>query len=91
MNKALVDLLITQYEARGMDAFIFEWNGTRTPEKVTFPDGQEKIVGYMRDGMLLFKDKSSAVYERLADIYPQQPQSVLIGYTPSMHQKGDAK
>ena len=87
MNKSLVDRLIAQYQERGMDTFAFEWEGTRVPKTVTFPNGSEKTVQYMRDGIFLFTDRTDAVYGRLADIYPEQPQSVLVGYVPSMHQK----
>lgn len=81
-NKALVERVTAQFKRMGMDAFIFDWEGTRVPDTIKFPDGSEKPVNYMRDGMLFFKDRTSAVYERLDDIFPRQPQSVLVGYIP---------
>ena len=87
MNKVLVERLMAQYQERGMDTFAFEWTGTRVPKTITFPSGLEKTVQYMSDGLFLFTDNTNAVYERLADVYPKQPQSVLVAYDPSMHQK----
>ncbi len=87
MNKALVERLIAKYQERGMDTFAFEWEGTRIPRTVTFPSGLEKTVQYMRDGLFSFTDNTNAVYVRLADSYPKQPQSVLVAYDQTMHQK----
>ena len=86
-NQKLIEHLMAQYQEKGMDTFAFEWTGTRVPQIVTFPNGLEKTVQYMRDGLFLFTDSTSAVYERLADTFPEQPQSVFIAYNPSMHRK----
>ncbi len=79
-NNAKVEKLIKEYTLKGMDTFVFEWEGLRVPKTVTFPGNIEKEVGYMRDGLFTFKNGSNAVYERLDDIYPEQPQSVFVAY-----------
>ncbi len=81
-NKTLIEKLKTSYMTNGMESFILEWNGTRVPEEVKFPEGVTRKVQYMRDGMLLFRDNTSAIYERLEDDFPKQPQSIIIGYKP---------
>jgi hypothetical protein len=81
VNKALVDRLTNEYSCRGMEAFFFSWEGGRTPDTVTSPEGIEKKVGYMRDGLIFFKDGTQAVYDRIADDYPKQPQSIIVAYS----------
>jgi hypothetical protein len=86
-NKALRERLIAQYKRRGMEAFVFTWEGSRVPDKVIFPDGLEREVSYIRDGILLFRDNASAVYDRFDDIYPKQPQSIMVGFSSIKHSK----
>lgn len=85
-NKALVERLIDEYKKRGLNTFLFKWEGSRVPATVTFPDGIEKKVGYMRDGFISFADGTNAVYDRLED-YPCQPLSMYVGYDLSKHRK----
>lgn len=44
--------------------FTAKWEGKRTPVTVKFPDGTERQVNYMRDGIILFTDNFSCGYER---------------------------
>ena len=51
-----------------MTSFNFAWvAGKRTPDTVILPDGTVKTVAYMRDGLILFTDNTSASYERMGD------------------------
>ncbi len=82
----IVARLTEEYKEQGMETFSFEWQGTKTPKKVTFPDGLEKEVAYMKDGLLMFQDHSTVIYERLSD-NPEKPQCILVGYKPTPHPK----
>ncbi len=87
-NAELVERLTIEYKAEGIDTFVTEWTGSRVPKTVTFPNGLEKTVNHMRDGVLIFSDETTALYTRLQDVMPTSlPQSALIAYSPSMHQK----
>ncbi len=46
-------------------SFQTKWNPEHySPKEIEFPDGTTKIIQYMRDGLILFTDNSSAEYER---------------------------
>lgn len=47
--------------------FTSKWEDKRTPVTVKFPDGTERRVSYMRDGLILFTDNFSCGYERKSD------------------------
>lgn len=86
-NKKLFERMVAVFEKRGLKTFAFEWQGTRVPRQIKFPEGSQRDVSYMRNGILIFNDKTSAVYGRLKDIYPKQPQRILVGYDSLTHQK----
>jgi len=50
-------------------AFLFKWNASSSrPDSILFPDGLERQIKYMRDGILTFKkDPLAAQYERVLD------------------------
>lgn len=45
--------------------FNFKWTDGHTPKEITFPDGSVGIVQYMRDGLILFTNRSGCEYTRL--------------------------
>jgi hypothetical protein len=63
-------------------SFDFEWQGTRVPKTVTFPDGSVKESGYMRDGVMDFKDGTVVRYERVVDDLAQPNQKIRITFNP---------
>ncbi len=77
---SLVRKLIESREP-GTEAFFFEWEGTRVPRTVTFPDGTELKTGYMRDGILQF-DGFYATYERIRDVDNELTKSMVVYYRP---------
>lgn len=48
-----------------MTTFKATWTDRSRPTTITLPSGEVKTVKYMRDGLILFTDNSSASYERL--------------------------
>ena len=62
-------------------AFLFEWKDqSRVPRTVKFPDGLERTVGYMRDGILVFAGGAGATYERVVDDLREPIQSIVVYY-----------
>lgn len=49
-NSVSVNQLIQICQEKGMETFVFEWDGDKVPEKVTFPNGLERTIQYMRGG-----------------------------------------
>jgi len=80
-NREIANKIAAEHLESGYESFQYEWQGSRVPESVSFPDGSKKETKYMRDGMINFKDGTDALYERIDDIYPKQPQSILIFYS----------
>lgn len=62
-------------------SFLCIWEGdSRVPEAIQFPDGLEKKVGYMRDGILTFIDGNlAATYERVLD-EPSKVKAIVVYY-----------
>jgi len=63
-------------------AFLCEWtNDSRVPSTIAFPDGKVRQVGYMRDGILTFRNDLifSAKYVRVLD-YPSETKSIVVYY-----------
>jgi len=53
-NSVSVNQLIQICQEKGMETFVFEWDGDKVPEKVTFPNGLERTIQYMRGGSISF-------------------------------------
>jgi len=74
-------LLVSQI---GADAVlqICEWQGThRVPQQVTLETtAQTKQVEYMRDGIIVFTDYTTALYERVIDDPASPVQSIVLAY-----------
>ena len=80
MNKKLKALLEMRPYGTATEAFLHTWRGTnRTPKSIRFPEGLEREVGYMHDGIITFRDgkASSATYERLLD-YPSELKAIVV-------------
>ena len=80
-NELVKRLLAARPYGTATIAFYCEWEDqSRVPKTVKFPDGLERKVGYMRDGILMFRDRFSAGYARVTDDLRQPVQSMVVYY-----------
>lgn len=77
----LARTLLASFRKKGMTTFEYEWNGTRYPEIIKFPDGSERKICLMGHSVIAFEDKVLALYERLSED-PEKPQRIRVGYLP---------
>lgn len=79
ITKKMKQLLQTRPYGTSTNAFLYEWEGhSRVPKTIKFPDGLEKRVNYMRDGVMAFKNEEIMVtYERLLD-HPSKIKSIVV-------------
>ena len=63
-------------------AFVHAWrDSSRVPRTITFPEGLERTVEYIRDGILTFNDNGlAATYERVLD-YPSETKAIVVYYS----------
>lgn len=78
-NVLVKKLLAVRPYGTATQAFLVEWEGSdRVPKKITFPDGSERKVGYMRDGIMNFLNSNEFVsYERVLD-HPSPTKSIVV-------------
>ena len=81
-DRSIANLLIADHILDGMEAFAYEWRASRIPATVTFPDDTTKSVQHMENGLLLFKDGTSAIYD-IIDPRAKNVHSAVIAYNPS--------
>ncbi len=50
-----------------MPKFTVSWEGARVPKSIVLPDGSERKVSYMRDGICVLSGGVSATYTRISN------------------------
>ena len=65
---------------RGTTTFPVKWTGNRNPKTITTPSGKELTVQYMRDGFILFHDRTTGSYVRTLDNDETQERVIIVEY-----------
>lgn len=66
--KKIADWVPEGYEKKTIVEKTVVWEGDNDVPEIIRIEGENKKVKYMRDGIILFEDNSSATYKRIKDL-----------------------